>query len=764
MAEYLRPEGEQRPERPDHGDKLAMGNKPLAEPSRDEIDFLALMRERAVAAEAWWSENFDLAEEDVKFAEGIEQWRPADVAAREGKPCLTINTVGAQIESVCGEQRQNRPSIHVHAADDFGAGLEYQVGKGKQQRKVAGAEFYEGLIRAIEFQSGAEAHYDAAHRYAVDGAFGFLRVLTRYASGRDFDQELLIRRVKNRWSVLLDGAGSTEPDLSDGSFAFIGEDMLRTEYDRRYPSKPVGALVGDVAGFFGARSQSRVRVCEYFTREAKDRELVLLSNGQIQFRDVIEDVLDELARGGPELDPAGNPVLGDDGLPVVREPVEIVRSRTVATWCVYWHKVTANAVLEKARPMPFTTIPIVPVFGRERNLRDGRTIYSSLHRQAKEPARMGNYWWSESTARLGAQSNAPWLATDAAIEGREAQWRAANRGNPAVLIYNEGAEKPERQPPAPMPVAETQMAISMQGMVKDALGLGAPGLTDMSSDASGTALRTRKAAEMTGTFAFTDNLSMALRRVGLLLVEAIPKIYDTERTVRLRNEDGTGEWAKINTVVRDEQTGKEVVINGLGQGEFDVSVSAGPSYATLRQETADNQMEAARINPALMDIAGDKIVEGQDWPDAKGIAMRLRRQMAATAPYLLTQSEVEDLNEGQPEADQQQVGPDGQPMPTPEEQAAQQQAALAEAQQAAAMKVLEAETAAKMAKAEADKAAAEAKALAAQADMMEATLKLQALQTGGLGALKAQPPTSAPGPVQIGSGSDEQQRDRSAHE
>lgn len=711
MAGPIQPEGY---ERPDHGDALTMEQKPLEDPKLDEGALLQIARERAVTAQSWWDENHNLAEHDVLFAEGLNQWEAADLAARAGEPSLTLNSIAAQIESVCGEQRQNRPAIHVHPADDHGASLEFDVGEGKHKRRVKGAEVYEGIIRAIEFKSGAEQHYDAAHRHAVDGAMGYLRVLTRYASGKDFDQELLIQRIKNRWSVLLD-PDAEQPDYSDAAYGFVGSDMLRTEYDRRYPDKPIGDLVGSVdARFWGARSQAKVRVCEYFTREAHERELVLLSNGQIAYMDEIKDVVDELQREG----------------------VGVARSRKVMTWCVYWRKITAWAVLEGPIKMPFTTIPIVPVFGRERNLRDGRTLYSSLHRQAKDPLRMSNYWWSAATARVGAAPKPKWIGPAEAFEGHENEWRRANIDNQVYLPFS-GDIPPTQIAQAPMPVAEVQMATSMGEMVKVALGLGAPAMTDVTSEASGRALRTRKAAENTGTFAFTDNLSGALRRVGLLLIEAIPQVYDTQRVMRLRNEDGTGEWVKVNQVVVDEQTGKEVVINALGSGEFDVSVSAGPSYATLRQETADMQMQMLQIAPNLVPIIGDKVIENQDWPQAKETALRVRRSMPQE---LLTQAERDELQGDAP------PGPDGQPQPSPEQQAAQQQAEMMAQQQALAMQVAQKEADAKSAAADADMAQAEAKKAQAVADLFEAQLKLQMLQTGGIHALRP-PPTSATQPA-----------------
>lgn len=710
MAEY---------EHPDHRDALAMEPKPLRAEKMSDLDLLRIARERAVVAQSWWQENHDLADHDVRFVEG-DQWSHADLQARAGQPSLKINGLAAYVEQVTGEQRQNRPAIHVRAADDLGAAQEYEVGDGKVKRRVKGAELYSGIIRAIEFNSSAESHYDAVHRHAVDGGMGYLRVLTRYANGRDFDQDLVISRVKNRWSVLLD-PDAEEPDFADARYAFIGRDMKRAEFQRRYPNAVIGGMVDaldEAEQAFWGGSEDKERVTEYFTREAVERELILLSNGQMDYLDQIKGVLDDLERQG----------------------VTVARRRKVIDWRVCWRLITAWSVLEGPVDLPFKTIPIVPVFGRERNLKD-KTLYSSLIRHAKDPQRMSNYWWSAATARIGNAPKSQWVAPAEAIEGYEAEWlRANDASGPAVLRYN-GEVPPRREAPPAMPVAEVSMAQQMGTLVRDTIGMGSPGMTDVPADASGKALRTRQAVASTGTFVFTDNLSLAMRRIGLLLVQAIPKVYDTERVMTLLGEDRqTASWAKVNQVVVDEETGKEVVIQSLGTGEYDVYVTTGPTYATLREEAADGQMQLLQIAPNLAPIIGDKIAENMDWPQANQIAERIRRTMP---PEVLSPEERQELqDEQQP---QQQTGPDGQPLPTPE----QQQAEMAQAQQQAAMQVLQAETAAKMAKAEADTAQAEAKKAAGAADLLEAQLKMQALQMGGLHALKQQPPSSAPGPVQV---------------
>jgi hypothetical protein len=696
----------------DDPDGLSMVGKPLTTEAHSDEDVLAEARERSVIAAQGWRENFDLAEDDVRFTEGLNQWTDGDAAERKGRPMLTLNTVPQFIGQLVGEQRQNRPSIHVHPADDYGAKVEYQIGEGKTTRKVKGASILEGIIRSIEFNSGAEAHYDKAHAHSLDGAFGWLRVGTRYANNRDFDQELFISSVKNRWSVLID-PDIQEPDGHDMAYGFLSTDIPRREFDRRWPDARIGSLSDEAERQAWLYNQDSVRVSEYMTREAETRTLLLFAKdgepARMEYLDEVKDVLDELQAEG----------------------FKVIRERKVVSWCCYWRKITAWSVLEGPIKLPFTSVPLIPVFGRERNLRDGRTLYSSIVRHSKDAKRMENYWLTAATERIGSAPKAQWLVTDEAIEGYQHEWERLNTGNPAFLKYNSGAEKPEKMPGALMPAAEVQMAATMGQMVKSTMGMYDANLMEVGTETSGKALNARQHQVRAATYEFTDNLSWAIRRAGLLLVEAIPKIYDTERVMRLRNEDGSGEWVKVNQVVTDQQTGKEVVINGLGQGEFDVAVQAGPSYATQRQEAADGQAGLIQAAPEIFaPVMADIMAENQDWPQADKAARRIRMQMLQVSPHLLTEAEKQELAEemGPPPGEQQIDPATGQPIPGAPGGAPPDPAAAMQAQmQEIALKVADsqaqadmAEAEAKMATADATKATAEATKAKAAADMAKA--------------------------------------------
>ena len=77
-----------------------------------------------------------------------------------------------------------------------------------------------------------------------------------------------------------------------------------------------------------------------------------------------------------------------------------------------------------------------------------------------------------------------------------------------------------------------------------------------------------------------DNMAKGIRRTWEILIDLIPKIYDTERSVRILGADGAEKYAKVNQI--DPATGQ--VVNDLGRGKYDVAITGGPSSTTQRQE------------------------------------------------------------------------------------------------------------------------------------------------------------------------------------
>lgn len=594
--------------------------------------FLELARQRASTSTSAWADNFNIAEEDVLFAYG-EQWDDAAKRERmqEGRPTLTLNKMGQYIYRVVGDQRQNVQTIKFLPTNGDKANGRAINTAGTKDYSLA--EVYESITRNIEVQSNAPYHYKTAFQHAVEGGFGWLRVYTDYSTQDAFDLDLVIKSVRNRWSVLMDPYAK-EPDYSDANYCFISERMSKKEFEKRYPGKKVGELNGpNQEQFLNWIDDKTIKISEYFVRQPVKRTLVMMSNGETYYKDDVEPVLDELAK----------------------QNITIVRERKVQTYKVLWYKITAWDVLEGPIEWCGSTIPVVPVLGKEIAIK-GQRYFRGLINDGKDAQRMLNYWQSAATERVALAPKAPWVAPAQSIENYMSIWQSANIKNWSVLPYNSipSGERPQRMDPPPMPAAEIQLAATAEQGIKSSIGLYDVMLGNNSQEQSGRAIMARQQQGETSTYVFTDNLNLAITRIGKILCEAIPLVYDSNRIMRLQFPDGSGDFVEINKTIVDEQTGNPVVIHDLGVGKYDVVVSTGPEYSTQRQNSTDAMMELARVIPQIAQVAPDIIAENIDAPNMDIVADRLK----STLPMnMLTPEDRQKI--------QQNAVP---PQPNPEQQ------------------------------------------------------------------------------------------------
>jgi hypothetical protein len=659
------------------------GTEPIkVDDTKSTLNFLRVARDRATVAYTWWQENFRRALDDLYFLyEG--QWTRQEIMEREGRPTLTMNKLPAFVDQVVGDQRQNRPSIKVrpvHAEvprnvpPGFAPALSPERMKNtKGNKDYTKADVRTGLIRNIEYTSNAESHYDTAFQHAVESGFGWLRVATEWATDDWWDTELKIKSIRNRFAVLMDPAGHSEPDFSAANYCFIFDVMRRKEFRKRYPDAvPAELTHGFDQGLDWWIGEETVKVAEYFWREPVTRRLLLLNNGKTVWYDEIKEIEDEMVQQG----------------------IQIVRERKVKTYKVMWAKITGNSILEGPEEVPFRTIPVVPVFGKEVTI-NNNTYFRGLIRYAKDAQRAHNFWFSAATERVALAPKAQWVLDAKSIAGLEAFWSTANRKNWSYLPYNHRIDvpPPRRELPPQMPNAELQLVTYASEEIKATTGLQDASLGIQSNETSGKAILARQRQGDRGTFAFSDNLSRSLRRVGLLCNDAIPIIYDAERIIRIMFPDGGEDWIQLNQVLQDRQTGRYVVIHDIAEGRYDVTVSTGPSYQTQRLEAADSMMQFIQAVPAAGGVILDLIAQNMDWPGAEAIANRLKKILPAGT---LTPEEMQDAGIQPPQptpADQVAMANVKAELETAKAKEAEAQAKLAEAQVALAQIAAQAQTA-----------------------------------------------------------------------
>jgi hypothetical protein len=277
-------------------------------------------------------------------------------------------------------------------------------------------------------------------------------------------------------------------------------------------------------------------------------------------------------------------------------------------------------------------IPIVPVYGSEVVLK-GKRHFRSLIRGAKDAQRMFNYWRTTTTELVAMAPKTPFIGRKGAFETDAQKWATANTQSHAFIEYD-GPEAPMRQPFAGVPAGALQEALNASDDIKTVLGMYDASLGARSNETSGKAIIARQMEADNATFHFIDNLSRAIRHAGRILIDLIPEVYSVPRTIRVLGMDEKPEVKAVNQPVQEREenplTGEieEVTkIYDLTSGRYDLTVSAGPSFASLRQEAASQMIELIRAYPDAAPVIGDLLVKNLDWPGADEIAERLSKAM-----------------------------------------------------------------------------------------------------------------------------------------
>lgn len=547
-----------------------------------------LSRALAHADEAWKQEfdNVSSGRDCQRFYIGGEaQWDSQALSDRKSanRPALTMNRCPGFVRQLTGEVRQNPPSVKVLPAKD-GATVE-------------AAEIFNGLIRHIEQQSVARAAYTKAAENAAQAGIGGWRIVTQYSGDDSFDQDIRIKRINDPFQILIDPLAQ-EPDKSDMRYGFVFEDMAKEQYQKLYPDVPAESLPTNVADqAFSWRTLDTVKIAHYWYREPVKKVLRLHEDGAVSYDD------DETPPESP-----------------------VTQQRAVVVQQVRSCLMSGGGILSGPTDWPGKYIPLIVVPGEE-VWADGRATRKGMIHDMRDPQRVYNYTRTAAVEAVAMQPKAPYIMTANQAKGYENQWAQAGIRNDAALFYvgdDRANGPPKRSEP---PIASQGLDVQSQLAVADLEGVAGiykAGLGAPSNETSGRAILARQQEGDTGTYLYIDNLSIAVQYCGKVLVDLIPKIYDSTRIVRTLGEDGSTKMVEINKPDID-QSGMGIVLNDLTAGEYDVTVASGPSYATKRQEATAFMTELLRGFPALTDIAGDIIIKNMDVAGADEIVARYRQ-------------------------------------------------------------------------------------------------------------------------------------------
>lgn len=592
-------------------------------------ELLKECREDYAYCKSYWAENYEEAKKDVDCVLCIP---PAEFKDdRAGQPCIWPDEVTQYVNQTNNNLRQTKRAIRVSP-------------RGEEAKDVD-AEHRQAYIQGIEYASKAQSIYATAFESCVECAFGYWRVKL-IVTGPNGEQEPRISRIPN-WATVLPDPDARESDFSDSDVYFVTDSMRQTTFAKRYPKAQKRSFTGaDTAVAPQWLNGDHITVAEWWKREKVKK-----------------------AEGDED---------GPEKYKVTQRIVNGFEILETNEWIGSW-------------------IPIIGCFGLEKYQQNGSTskrVFLSLIRRARGAQQMLAYIASQEAGEFGMAPRAPYLVMKGTVDSNI--WATAHKTPRAYLEYSIPTgwqpqwgvpPPPTRQPFVPNAQAYEIAYERWRRSIQASVGINPlPTAAQRQNEKSGIALTKIQSQESLGSFHFTDNFVRALHNTGMQLNELITELAKLDSLPStVLGKDQKGEDWQLHVAPQqqpaptpqqgEQQPGQEPAEPADSQhlpeadlffahrGEFEVSVTDGPSDNSQREEVSEfvdtllsslpplglppaltQQIVAIAIRLKNIGTYGDEIADLLSPPQQQDIPPQARAMVAqAQAQLQQAMAEVQQL-------------------------------------------------------------------------------------------------------------------------
>lgn len=570
----------------------------------------SLLSDAVNKVNAWYSyfnEHIERARNFLTFLY-VDQWDMNIRQAREqvNKATMEFNQITSIVRGILGEFRNNSPSLTVRG-----------IGKDIPQQAI---DIREGLIRNIEYESDADIAYQIAGRHGLECGWGSARVVAEYEDENSVLQVLRIKPIMDFQSAFWDPT-ATDANKLDGDYCGVYTLMSMEKFKKFYGKKcPNPESVSGLTGNYYIRWNTRdtVLVAEMYYKDYYDKKIIQLSDGRTFDADEAKEILDmqqEYLDANPDAELLGF------------KPLEIAVEREVRDYKIKHIKFVQNKILEEA-DYPGRLLPI-PYIEGDSTIIDGEVIPIPYIQDAIDTQKLINYIGSEIAYGILRSRKETIIATSDMIEGHEDDWLNPQRVQ-GWLEYNwdDKAGKPEFIKP---PAFSADFLLAYQNASQDLmkiLGRFEESRGEETNAISGKAINARQRAANKPVNLYDDNNQRGIKTIGKILLDMMPHIYDTERTVMVRGRDNKSRAVEINKQVGfnplPNMDVKPQIENDMTSGKFDIEIRVDGSYDAQQAQAMDIMIRLATINPKIADLIPDLMAEVSGLENTPQLIERLK--------------------------------------------------------------------------------------------------------------------------------------------
>jgi len=544
-------------------------------------------------------ENRDLAKEDhlfVTLEDGQWEDHVSAIADDNEKPKYTFDMTSPIIDQIAGA---------IEKAD-FDINIKPTGGEATKEK----AQFIDGLVRNIETISNASTIYSQAGRNVATAGIDGWMLVAEEVDDMSFEQDILVKAIHNFDRRVWFDTGAQRQDKADSDWGHLLSQLPTNEYNETFPDgSGLSVSNGDTTTSDICRDDDTITIGHLYYRKLTKRTLVQTKFGRVFIADDdLKKVEDDLARMG--------------------DPIE--KRRDIMDSRFMMRKYDGGKWLGEEEETPFSNIPLVVCYGNFKVI-EGQIQYQGAVRKLKDPQRILNYSLSREIEEGALAPRSKIFMTEIQAAGHEDTLATLNTNMDAVQYYN---HDPEEAVPPPFVIGGAAInpglriiSDGMQNIMSGISGIFEAGMGDNPNAQSGVAIEKLQSKGNNITSKYFTSLEISICYTAKLIVDAIPIVYDTNRQVRIMNEDGTFKMETIKEVVLDEETGEEVTLNDLSDGKYDVTCKAGPSFDSRQSETVAAITELAQIAPETASLGLDVLLKNVSSPGTDKIADRARQQL-----------------------------------------------------------------------------------------------------------------------------------------
>jgi hypothetical protein len=564
--------------------------------ARKDAEFTHKVREQINQWDKRWSVNRKMYHEMTGFIMG-EQWREDEskVFTRYNKMPLTMNKLGALLNHLLGDQRQNTPSLQILPDESV-----------PEQT----AEIRSALVKNIVFDSDSRVVFQTAFSQAVVGGFGAFRLATEYIDDYAFDQNIRIIEIRDPTRCYWDSSADNTCK-TDGMYSGLRTRVSRKKFKSMYGKgleKKIGATSFDDDGALSFVDDDSITIIDHYERTSDLITIYKMSNGKVFNKEQLS-VLEKA-----DIDEAEIYMI--DG-----EPVSVQAERETCQYKIKHYKLAGDYILEEA-DFASEQLPIVYVDQNSYWDKKGNQITRSFFQDVKDAQRYLNYLATQSAYILKVSRYDQFIASRANVKAPDTQQIWADPSvQQGALIYDESpnGNKPEQLRPPELSQSLTQQYERCLVDIQSGTGMYNAQLGENGNEVSGKAIDARTKRGSYNTYVPFDSLNRAIACAGQIINEMIPKIYDVERSIMLAMPDRENKKVEIN---KDTDEYGAQTENDMTTGRYKIRLMPGASFEGQKTEALESMQMILQNDPTLFRLIGDLYVE--NLPVANHLELRNR--------------------------------------------------------------------------------------------------------------------------------------------